>query len=813
MSLIHWWPLNGNLNDYGLNDKTLTSASSSDNANGKIGKCRSFSGGGYCTISETTSSAIESLALWIKPNSFPNDSSWQCLIVNASQSGYANSLFGIYFEYSQYLAVCCRGNTNVLTYKHNWTAGQWHHVAATYDGSMVKLYVDGSKVAEKSVTSGSISSSNRITIGANGSLSGAFINGYINDARVYDHALSQKEVKEISKGLVLHYNFEDEYAEGTTNLGNTSSNYSNMNKGVAYNCSAWGGDAGTVTFYANGGYNNYPYKVYHKTATGSGGIYYKTANDITIEAGKTYTVSVYVKASREFSDSHYSFNINRGSDNNYITSGQSITFTTEWKRISWTFTATSAQAGSYGEMSIVYNDGQADYYVYYCGFQIEAKDHATPYVNGTRSNGLIYDNSGYGNNGTINGNVEIVSDSACGEHSANIVNSYIKVPTINYPELTILFWFKRNALTSTRQFIFTGWPGVSIELTASNRWQVYYTKNSSSATISIPISVTLQANVWYHIAIVIGSSGNKSFVNGVQTGTSTYETPYYNSTDFRIGSYGSYVNFNAKLADFKIYATALSASDILAEYQRKAAIDRNGNLYSGQFIEQNGTTKIATKKGQVITDNFVEGTDKVKVFDKYIELEYIESTGTQYINSDITTLTAPFVVEVAYDKTNTETSDQSLFGARGIGKYPNIYQNYYETAFGTTSSNTATGNDGKHILVSDSSSGFYKDGTKLLNVTLSSKSGTQPALICAFTEESSLSPKWFFKGKLYYIKVISDKQMIRDFTPAKRKSDNVIGLFDLVNQKFYTNAGTGTFTAGPEKGELSIICTNELNEL
>ena len=52
---------------------------------------------------------------------------------------------------------------------------------------------------------------------------------YYNDIRIYNHALSAKEVKEISKGLMLHYNFEDEYIEPTNNLvtgllkgGNTS---------------------------------------------------------------------------------------------------------------------------------------------------------------------------------------------------------------------------------------------------------------------------------------------------------------------------------------------------------------------------------------------------------------------------------------------------------------------------------------------------------------------------------------------------------------------------------------------------------------
>ena len=179
------------------------------------------------------------------------------------------------------------------------------------------------------------------------------------------------------------------YAEGTTNLGNTSATYSNKTHGQTINCQAWGGDAGTCTFYRCGGFMNYPYKVYHKTATGSGGIYTKTADDIVIEAGKTYTMSVYVKASRSFTASEYSFNINRGSDNNYINFGTTFNITTQWKRIARTFTATNSQAGNYGEMSIIYDDGVTDYYVYYSGFQIEKKDHATLYTPDTRPDNTI----------------------------------------------------------------------------------------------------------------------------------------------------------------------------------------------------------------------------------------------------------------------------------------------------------------------------------------------------------------------------------------------------------------------------------------
>jgi hypothetical protein len=45
-----------------------------------------------------------------------------------------------------------------------------------------------------------------------------YYTGKINDIRIYDHALSAKEIEEIAKGLVLHYKLDDQFCEPTTNL-------------------------------------------------------------------------------------------------------------------------------------------------------------------------------------------------------------------------------------------------------------------------------------------------------------------------------------------------------------------------------------------------------------------------------------------------------------------------------------------------------------------------------------------------------------------------------------------------------------------
>lgn len=51
-------------------------------------------------------------------------------------------------------------------------------------------------------------------------------------------------------------------------------------------------------------------------------------------------------------------------------------------------------------------------------------------------------------------------------------------------------------------------------------------------------------------------------------------------------------------------------------------------------------------------------------------------------------------------------------------------------------------------------------------------------------------------AKCYYFKIYDNGTLTRDFIPVLRKSDNVPCFYDLVNNEFYTNAGTGTFLYG-----------------
>ena len=73
-------------------------------------------------------------------------------------------------------------------------AGEWQHVAATYDGTTARFYIDGTQVASRAVA-GSVGGSDTWRIGAYGSRPGGFFDGLDRRVRIYNRALSAAEIQ------------------------------------------------------------------------------------------------------------------------------------------------------------------------------------------------------------------------------------------------------------------------------------------------------------------------------------------------------------------------------------------------------------------------------------------------------------------------------------------------------------------------------------------------------------------------------------------------------------------------------------------
>jgi hypothetical protein len=74
-------------------------------------------------------------------------------------------------------------------------AGEWHHVAGVYDGSQMRLYVDGQLDASGSHKGHIGQNDHPVYIGENAEQTGRFWHGLIDDVRIYNYNLSKKEIK------------------------------------------------------------------------------------------------------------------------------------------------------------------------------------------------------------------------------------------------------------------------------------------------------------------------------------------------------------------------------------------------------------------------------------------------------------------------------------------------------------------------------------------------------------------------------------------------------------------------------------------
>jgi hypothetical protein len=172
-----------------------TAANTTWSATGKYGKALSFNGtNSIVSIPNAASLQLTSgmtLEAWANPSAL--GTTWRTLLFKQKTGGmnyalYANNNLG-----KPNGQADIGGEKNVVG-----TAGlalnAWSHVAATYDGSALKLYVNGSLVATTAV-SGPINTSNgALTIGGN-TVWNEWFKGLIDEVRVYNRSLSQSEIQ------------------------------------------------------------------------------------------------------------------------------------------------------------------------------------------------------------------------------------------------------------------------------------------------------------------------------------------------------------------------------------------------------------------------------------------------------------------------------------------------------------------------------------------------------------------------------------------------------------------------------------------
>lgn len=185
----------------------------------------------------------------------------------------------------------------------------------------------------------------------------------------------------------------------------------------------------------------------------------------------------------------------------------------------------------------------------------------------------------------------------------------------------------------------------------------------------------------------------------------------------------------------------------------------------------------------------------------YTELEYIESTGTQYIKSDLVpTWNSQISIDV---QTISWTSFSCLVGSRDTSSVTAALANLlaYNTNYRIRSdyygSSIAydTNIFSRHKIVKNGPS-VYLDGTKIIENVANNKESTLPVAVMGMNDGGVY--QYLFRGRLFSFQMqnaLGGKSA--DYVPCKSPS-GAIGVFDLISQKFFGNSGTGEFIPGPE---------------
>ena len=91
---------------------------------------------------------------------------------------------------------------NTFEYPANFQKNMWYHVAVTYDGSNIRMYVNGTNVKTDPYSDGLFVSTENVYIGAKDSTSpGLFFNGSISDLMIWNRSLSTSEIEDIYNGI------------------------------------------------------------------------------------------------------------------------------------------------------------------------------------------------------------------------------------------------------------------------------------------------------------------------------------------------------------------------------------------------------------------------------------------------------------------------------------------------------------------------------------------------------------------------------------------------------------------------------------
>lgn len=355
---------------------------------------------------------------------------------------------------------------------------------------------------------------------------------------------------------------------------------------------------------------------------------------------------------------------------------------------------------------------------------------------------------------------------------------YMPFPSTYTGDITLEGWFYQTSNNNNT------YPTPFTLISSAGRGMYMHRSSSQTFVAATPSNSwpglgggTTALNTWTHIAMCLSGTTTYCFLDGKLKGTLTdTNTSYVGLTlgtlaESASSNHQSGCYYKGYIAELKVSKGCKWTKDFTLP-ATPYSIAKDSNPWKEQkqmFINTGGSTTIPSG---------------------LVELEYIESTGTQYIETGISAKNiTKAVIDFQYITVDSSRENQMM------------------SVWVDASNHMQCGLTGTTFLTGRGTTFSQTSNMTARTTGTSVPIGSPDMLIPLFAQRASAVDRWSI-AKLYSCKMYNNSTIIRDFIPAKRISDGKCGLWDKVNFKFYTDENGGNFKAGAEKSAIAAIGTS-----
>lgn len=220
---------------------------------------------------------------------------------------------------------------------------------------------------------------------------------------------------------------------------------------------------------------------------------------------------------------------------------------------------------------------------------------------------------------------------------------------------------------------------------------------------------------------------------------------------------------------------------------------------------ETGTGDITETEDYIACD---ELADDIIGEEEYVELDYIQSTGTQYINTNYyPNQDTKIVLKMKTEGLLQGTDAFNAFGTAGVNSRFGWWTYYYGSSYfrygieggGRDSkiSVATTFENADFTVTLDSSTAIIETPSQTYSYSVIPTNNFTvelPLILGGHIWNNGASiGQCGCKYKLYSCQIYENNVLIKNYIPVKRKSDNKVGLYETISDLFFFSAGVDDY--------------------